>query len=117
MHLRESFQKQQRRDTAPEPMASRMSPKTPMALKMKPQEPMVLKMNPQEPMAFTMNPQEPMASTMNPQTPTAKTDGPQLAVDPHHGLSDAEAARLLSRTDVRLLPMLFLVYVVAFLDR
>lgn len=32
-------------------------------------------------------------------------------------LSEAEAARLLRRTDLRLLPMLFLVYVVAFLDR
>ncbi|PHH77049.1 hypothetical protein CDD83_4173 [Cordyceps sp. RAO-2017] len=37
--------------------------------------------------------------------------------EPGHGLSAAEEARLLRRIDVALLPMLFLIYVVAFLDR
>lgn len=32
-------------------------------------------------------------------------------------LSDAEAAKLMRRIDLRVLPMLFVVYVAAFLDR
>lgn len=47
---------------------------------------------------------------------TTKSTSTQ-AVEADNGLSETETARLLRKIDLRVLPMLFVIYVVAFLDR